>query len=242
MELVNVTNKYAPIGGSNMKKMKNLLAVILSIALVMALCTCGVSAADETAGESTVVLAETKELSLEEELAKELEKLYSSEVPEEFFLIPKEKMVIEGWDWDFAFLHDKIDKGELSWDIFEPLYAYVAIVINHDYLEPKGINPKEFILDFSAEDLDTMMSYFSKSIKKDQLSYNLAESYSRYDLSDFEKDAELEECIVRAFYTYCITAGVKPNDFWAKKDLEMWYGFTSDKITFSDEQLHYFDD
>lgn len=220
-----------------MKKKKNLLAVTLRAALVMALCICGVSAA-----ESTVVLAETEELSLEEELQKELEKLYSADVPEEFFLIPKEKMVIEGWDFDFVFLHDKIDKGELSWDIFEPLYAYVAIVINHDYLEPKEMNSGEFVLDFSAEDLDTMMSYFSTAIKRDQISYNLAESYRRYDLSDFKGDAELTECIVRAMYTFCITSGVDPVDFWSHRDFELWYGLSPEKITFSEEQLHYFDD
>ena len=223
-----------------MKNIKRLISVFLSTAIIMSLCTCGIYAETETT-EAQTANTGAEELSLEEQLALELDKLYSSEVPEDFFLIPKEKMVIEGWDWDFAFLHDKIDKGELSWNMFEPLYAYVAIVINHDYLEPQGINSEEFQLDFSAEDLDTMFSYYSKAIKRDQLSIHLAESYRKYDLADFEKDAELAECIIRAFYTYCITAGVKPEDFWSHKDLELWYDFSPEKINFSAEQLHYFD-
>ena len=220
-----------------MNKIKRLTAIFLSTTIIMSLCTCGIYAETEVQPADTG----TEELSLDEKLAQGLDKVYSSEVPEDFFLIPKEKMVIEGWDWDFAFLHDKINKGELSWEIFEPLYAYIAIVINHDYLELHGIKPEEFQLDFSTADLDTMFSYYFKAIKRDQFSINLAESYRKYDPADFEKDAELTECIVRACYTFCTTAGIKPEDFWSHWDLELWYDLSPEKITFSDEQLHYFD-
>lgn len=223
-----------------MKNIKRFMSVLLSTGIILSPCTCEIYAESETT-DNQIQIAETEEQSLEERLAQGLDKVYSFEIPEDFFLIPKEKMVIEGWDWDFAFLHYKIDTGELSWDMLEPLYAYVAIVINHDYLEPRGINPEEFQPDFSAEDIDTMFSYYFKAIKRDQFSNHLAESYRRYDLADFEKDAELAECITKAFYTYCITAGVKPEDFWSHSDLELWYDFSPEKLTFSEEQLHYFD-
>lgn len=226
-----------------MKGLKRVLAIIMSVSMITAMGTWGVSAAEASSEETmTEAEGETEELSLEERLARDLERLYSSEVPEEFFLVPKEKMVIEGWDWDFAFLHDKIDRGELSWEMFEPLYAYIAVVVNHDYLEPKGISTEEFEFDFSQEDLDVMKDYFASAIQHDQLSDHLAETYSDYNADDFSGDAELTECIMRAIFTFCITAGVDPADFWSGISFDTFYGLTPDKITFSDEQLHYFDD
>lgn len=175
-------------------------------------------------------------------IAQELEKLYSAEVPEEFYLVPKEKMVIDGWDWDFSTLHSKIDTGELSWEMFNPLYAYIAFVVNHDYLEPKGIVPQDFEFSFDLNDLNNMKEYYSNAIIDDQLSLNLAETYSKYDPTEFKGDAELTECVMRAIYTFCITAGVDSTDFWSARDFETFYGISPNKITFSEEQLHYFDD
>lgn len=90
----------------------------------------------------------------------------------------------------------------------------------------------------STEDLDKMKEYYADAIREDQLSCNLAE----YNLSDFKGDAELTECIMRALYTFCITAGGDPADFWSGRDFKTFYGLYPDKITFSEEQLHYFDD
>lgn len=237
-----------------MKKLKKVLAIIMCVAMVTAMFACGVSAAETSTEEEPETInweefeamrtrmKAREQSSVDERIAQSLEKLYSAEVPEEFFLIPKEKMVIEGWDWDFAFLHDKINKGELSWEMFEPLYSYISIVVDHDYLEPKGIGTEGFDINFSLEDLEKMKEYYSNAIEEDQLSYNLSETYSEYNLSDFKGDAELTECIMRALYTFCITAGVDSTDFWAAHDFEIFYGLSPEKITLSDEQLHYFDD
>lgn len=248
--------------------MKKMMAILLAFAMVMVMCSSAVMA-EEVAPAETETLEEligkdpatmTDEerdawiAKMNEEaskyledggdaiIAQELEKLYSAEVPEEFFLISKEKMIIEDWDWDFSTLHDRIDRGELSWEMFNPLYAYIAIVVNHDYLEPKGISVEDFEFDFRIEDLDIMKEYYSNAIMDDQLSGNLAATYSEYDSAEFKGDAELTECIMRAIYTFCITAGVKPEHFWSARSFETFYGITPDKIIFSEEQLNYFEE
>lgn len=230
-----------------MKRIKNLFVFFLGVALVMGLCVYGVSAATEEFDKEEFEkwMAEMDaflEMDEEERMENDMEKLYSANIPDDFFLVPKEKMLIEGWDWDFSFLHDRINKGELSWDMFEPMYAYIAIVVEHDYLETKEINKDEFEFLYFPEDLEKMKDYYSLAIIHDQLSDNLVETYSDYNAEDFKGDVELTECVMRAIYTFCITAGVNPADFWSGRDFETFYGLSPEKITFSDEQLHYFDD
>lgn len=151
------------------------------------------------------------------------------ELPDYFYAVPKEKI---------------LEKGGFS---LEGLHAYVAIAVKKDYLDPNGFDVGEWIFQYSINDITTMQIYYDMAINVlDEFSYNLKDTFSMYGHIEFsEDDAELVECIMRAVFTYCETTGYGREYLDTSSDecepLNRTFELTAENITFSDEQLNYFE-
>lgn len=77
----------------------------------------------------------------------------------------------------------------------------------------------------------------------DEFSYYLPNTYRLFDITYFyEKDTDIVEIIMRAIFTYCSATEYEENYFESDLTIYETFELTPEKITFSDEQLHYFDE
>lgn len=194
-----------------MNKIKRLTAIFLSTTIIMSLCTCGIYAETEVPEQPEIIHIADGE-----------------EFPDYFYAVPKDQIQA---------------KGEFS---LEGLYSYIAISLYQNYLEPQGISlpfPEGRYLQYSNVDLVTMGVYYYMAINvTDEFSYDLSKTYCLYNATDFyEEDADVVDIIMRSIVTYCDAAGYEENYFESDDTIYDVFELSPEKITFSDEQLHYFD-
>lgn len=209
--------------------MKKLLAAIMSVTLLIALFTCEVSAADVAAEENTTMKSETATSDAAiTEVPEEPEIIHianGEELPDYFYVVPKEKIQA---------------KGGFS---LEGLYAYIALSLKHDYLDPKGINLEDFTFQFSELDLGIMqVDYYNAINIWDQFSYSIANTYPENEMELLEEDASYVESIIRSILVFCEATNYEEDYLNPDTLISETFELTPEKITFSDEQLYYFND
>lgn len=233
-----------------MKKFKKFVSIIICAMMVTTLFTGGVSATEASTESTTAVGEATANEVVSDAAAINTDESWKTgiihitageEIPDDWYLVPKEKMVIEG---DYSLENLRIQNRD-NYINFEPLYAYIAISIKHDYLDKYGIDASDFDLSSYTNDADIQCMYgdMTGAIKiVDCFSYDLQTTDIYLFKEQYSQDIELAECIVRAAYIYIKAAGYEDVFLASGEDFRMLTEFSVDKITFSDEQLHYFDD
>lgn len=209
--------------------MKKNSAIILSLAMLMVMCPSVMAQESEILECATEMVETGTEISNStSELPEEPEIIHIEDgeaLPDYFYVVPKEKILAKG---DFS------DEG---------LHAYIAIAVRQ-YLDENNLSENDLYTKFSNVDIDSLCVAYGQAIQRDEFSYDLKKTSPMvYDLIYFVEDEELGQCIMRAIFTYCETVGYnRENYIEADTPVYEVIGLDIEKITFSDEQLHYFDE